>query len=293
MPNLIRNKHGDLRNLRYYRNVRIQYHFWPGASLAAGNLYPRIGLTVQRYGPSFFQHNHNPDLAVEMVLDGTEFYEDDGIQYQVGPGELYLVHHNAETKLSTQENNHYRKLVLCITGSLLDPVVESLRLGNVRHLKPENPREFESLFHTLFSLLDGRKSGTEPLVAGGTYELLFRLSETSHSTRGAYPVALLKALDFIGRRFQEPIRQEQIAQAAEVSQPTLVRLFRRHLGRNPMEHLIETRLEFARSMIATDLPIKEISWRCGYASAYYFSTAFRKKYGLSPQNFRKKAVSGE
>ena len=87
--------------------------------------------------------------------------------------------------------------------------------------------------------------------------------------------------------FQHKISLAQIAYNAGVSQSTLVRLFHRHLGKHPMAWLIDLRLEIARSMVtATDLPIKEISWRCGYASPYYFSTAFRRTFGLSPSRYR-------
>ena len=90
--------------------------------------------------------------------------------------------------------------------------------------------------------------------------------------------------------FQNAVRLEEIAKNAGVSQPTLVRLFRRHFQRHPLEYLIGLRLEFARSMLtATDLPLKEISWRSGYSSPYYFSTAFRKKYGAAPREYRKSA----
>lgn len=294
MSDLLRNEHGDLRSTGYYQTAKIQCHIWPSSAFAAQSLYLRNGLTVERNGACFFQHNHNPDLAVEMVLAGTVVYEDDGIARRVGAGELYLVHHNAETKLRTDEQRYYRKLVLCITGTLLDPLVESLKLTGMRHLKPENPAEFESRIRTLLNLLDRKERGTEPLVASGVYDLLFRLSEAFHAERRAYPESLLRALDFMNSSFQNAVRLEKIARNAGVSQPTLVRLFRRHFQQHPLEYLIGLRLEFARSMLsATDLPLKEISWRSGYSSPYYFSTAFRKKYGAAPREYRKSAKSSE
>ena len=288
MSALLRNKHGDLRSSGYYQNLKLCSHFWPSFLYPAKSLYPRNGLTVERNGACFFQHNHNPELAIEMVLAGAVVYEDNGIVCKVGPGELYLVHHNAETKLHTDAQCYYRKLVVCITGTLLDPVVESLNLVGMRHLKPETPAEFEQRIRSLLELLDRKEHGTEALIAGRTYELLFRISEVFHAEHLAYPESLLRAQDFISRNFQNSIRLEEIASYAGVSQPTLVRLFRRHFSRHPLEHLIETRLEFAKSMLAaTGLPLKEISWRSGYASPYYFSTAFRKKYGISPRDYRK------
>lgn len=287
MSNLLRNRHGDWQNPGYYRNLKLRSHFWPGMTLPAQTLYPCNGLTVERNGACFFQHNHNPELAVEMVLAGAVLYEDDGVTSRVEAGELYLVHHNAETRLRTDGRRYYRKLVLCITGTLLDPIVESLNLVEMRHLKPANPAEFETRIRSLLELLDRKEQGTEPLVAGRTYELLFRLSEAFHAEWRPYPETLRRALDFMNRNFHNPISMAEIALHASVSQPTLVRLFHRHFSRGPLEHLIELRLEFAKSMLAAaDLPLKEISGRCGYASPYYFSTAFRRKYGVSPREYR-------
>lgn len=103
MSDLLRNKHGDLRNSGYYQNLKLRSHFWPGIPYPAKSLYLRNGLSVERNGACFFQHNHNPELAIEMVLAGAVVYEDNGVICHAGPGELYLVHHNAETKLRTDE----------------------------------------------------------------------------------------------------------------------------------------------------------------------------------------------
>ena len=40
-------------------------------------------------------------------------------------------------------------------------------------------------------------------------------------------------------------------------------------------------------MRLTDLPIKTIAAQCGYPNQLYFSQAFKKCYGLSPQEWRK------
>ena len=70
MSDLLRNEHGDLRSTGYYQTAKIQCHIWLSSAFAAQSLYLRNGLTVERNGACFFQHNHNPDLAVEMVLAG-------------------------------------------------------------------------------------------------------------------------------------------------------------------------------------------------------------------------------
>ena len=88
--------------------------------------------------------------------------------------------------------------------------------------------------------------------------------------------------------FTEDIRLTDICGAAETSQSTLVRMFRKHLATHPKAYLMNIRLEFARSLLLTsDMPLKEITWRAGYSSPFYFSTAFRRKWGMSPKQYRK------
>jgi AraC-like DNA-binding protein len=60
------------------------------------------------------------------------------------------------------------------------------------------------------------------------------------------------------------------------------------MGCSPQEFLIHQRLTNATELIRlTDLPIKTIAAQCGYPNQFYFSQAFKKCYGLSPQEWRK------
>jgi|GEM_PF-2143028 len=287
MSKLIRNPHGDFLNAGYYANVKIETHYWDVPSFWRNGLFPRSGMVAERHGRCFFRHNRNPDLSIEFIQTGSLFYEENGESRPVGAQELYLVHHNADTILRTGPDGYYRKLVLFLGGTLLDVMVESLNLRTCRRLKPENPGLFESRILELFDLLDRKEKGSECLIASRSYDLLLRLAEAFHAERRGYPESVDKALNFIHTEFHRRIMLEDICTAAGVSRSTLVRLFRRFLDIHPSEYLTRRRLKFARGMIAaTDIPFKEIAWRSGYNSPYYFSTAFRKRYGLSPRAFR-------
>ncbi|WP_445668136.1 helix-turn-helix domain-containing protein [Paenibacillus sp. FSL F4-0125] len=42
------------------------------------------------------------------------------------------------------------------------------------------------------------------------------------------------------------------------------------------------------NVVSTNRSISEIAMNCGFQSASYFSSIFRNKTGLTPQNYRKK-----
>lgn len=54
------------------------------------------------------------------------------------------------------------------------------------------------------------------------------------------------------------------------------------------EYLINIRLKKSKELIeTTDLPIGEISKMVGIEDQNYFSRLFKRKYGVSPMNYKK------
>ena len=79
-----------------------------------------------------------------------------------------------------------------------------------------------------------------------------------------------------------------------MSQATLRRLFRKHLGESPVDFLIRRRMETAMRLLRlTEQPVKWIAFQVGYTGALYFSAEFRKFTGESPSAFRKRSQFGE
>ena len=60
-------------------------------------------------------------------------------------------------------------------------------------------------------------------------------------------------------------------------------------GSTPNKYILNFRLKHAASLLHhnPDILITEVSDRCGFSSAIYFSRCFKNKYGVSPQNYKK------
>ena len=46
----------------------------------------------------------------------------------------------------------------------------------------------------------------------------------------------------------------------------------------------------AELLTSTDLPISDISRRCGYENPFYFSRVFRERMGMPPSEYRRAAI---
>ena len=99
---------------------------------------------------------------------------------------------------------------------------------------------------------------------------------------------LKQMLSFIRRNYMEHITLDDVARSALVSKSECLRVFRSRFEMTPIQYLIQCRLELACHLLrSSSCSIKEISARCGFDDAGYFGRAFRKKYGMTPLNYRR------
>ena len=65
--------------------------------------------------------------------------------------------------------------------------------------------------------------------------------------------------------------------------------FKALTGQTPNKFILNFRLRYAASMLHhhPEMLVTEVSDRCGFGSAIYFSRCFKNQYGVSPQNYRK------
>lgn len=82
----------------------------------------------------------------------------------------------------------------------------------------------------------------------------------------------------------------QLATAAVVSRATLARRFTDLVGQPPMAYLTEWRLALAADLLRADAAsITAIARQVGYANPFAFSTAFKRRFGVPPRDFRRSA----
>jgi len=80
---------------------------------------------------------------------------------------------------------------------------------------------------------------------------------------------------------------DDIAAACNISPAHLRRSFKKSTGQTVHQYVDDVRLKKAKALLdTTDLPLKEISYRLGFADSSSFSSTFRKAAGESPSKYR-------
>jgi AraC-like DNA-binding protein len=116
--------------------------------------------------------------------------------------------------------------------------------------------------------------------------ILLELAEARASTP-AYPAWLPRLLQALDERLAAPIDYAQLAAEFGLSEATLRRQFKRHLGTPLHTYVLHKRLALACDLLRhSTLPIKEIARRLGYTDIYFFHRQFRQYQGVPPRQYR-------
>lgn len=96
-----------------------------------------------------------------------------------------------------------------------------------------------------------------------------------------------KALHLLSGSLAAPWTTTELARAVRVSHSHLTRLFVAHTGVAPMRYLSELRLtEFTRLIEESDLAISQAARKVGWGDARVASSWFRKRYRMTPSQYR-------
>lgn len=98
-------------------------------------------------------------------------------------------------------------------------------------------------------------------------------------------------LSFFEDHYSEKISLDQVAENMYLSPFYISKIFKSETGATPIRHLINIRLEKAKELLEKGeiTSIQAVATAVGYDDAYHFSKLFKKRYGVSPSQARRKA----
>ena len=117
----------------------------------------------------------------------------------------------------------------------------------------------------------------------------FYLEALRHVPRQREIQPFKAVISYFHAHYHEGLRVKEVAARTGMSREHFTRLFNRQMGCGPAAYLRRIRIEAAARLLrTTDLPIQEAAFRCGWASASKLDLFFKRRYGVSPGEYRKR-----
>lgn len=145
----------------------------------------------------------------------------------------------------------------------------AIELGVSRYLtKPTNPRELICVLEETEKKLGGKQ-------------------EKEEDSEKIPNLFVQKAADYIKLNYSEKISIKEIADQLYLSPNYLSELFKKHTGKTISEYLTDYRLEKACQLLDhAEYRVGDVSGMVGIHDGRYFSNMFKKKYGMTPTEYR-------
>lgn len=225
--------------------------------------------------------------------------EVNGASLQIAEGDLLILRGGDEFEFRHDRHHPLTSLSACLSlgqGSEPNVLLQRHLPRKVRWGDPEGYRtEFEKVMAAFRE--SGRPGGTlrasgavlqwlggvlsrleAPLLSGG--EAMRGRSALDH---------VLHAQRWANERLGEVIMLRDWASSAGLQPVYFGRLFKAETGQAPMQWLNERRLQLAHRLLGqTARSVGGIAAECGFACPFYFSRLFRKRFGRSPSEHRKR-----
>lgn len=119
-------------------------------------------------------------------------------------------------------------------------------------------------------------------------ELILKYSEIKNDK-----YFLKDAYEYVIANCDKQIKVSELAEALNVSEPTVYRMFAQVAGCTPIDYINMYRLGKAHRMLGLEsgMKIKEIALACGFEDQLYFSKLYSKTYGKSPREYRRSLLT--
>lgn len=123
-------------------------------------------------------------------------------------------------------------------------------------------------------------------------EMAGLVMEEVHRTRFSSGQQIAVAVrKYVDENFSYELALSSLAELFHLNENYLSGLFKQHTGTPFSEYVTRLRLEKAASLLKeNELKLTDIATLVGYSSSSYFSTAFKKHYGISPKEYRETAA---
>lgn len=159
-----------------------------------------------------------------------------------------------------------------------DPVLRGLFGGLIEAAETEHPVALysEVLFEAFLARL---------VATGGNLRAVAR-----HAPYALAPARLRAVTAYIEENYAGAVELDTLAAIAGLSRFHFARAFKRATGTPPYAYLIERRFRQARQLLReTAMRPAEIAVLCGFGSIGRFSTAFKRRFGMTPSLYRTSA----
>ncbi|MGG5371907.1 AraC family ligand binding domain-containing protein [Enterococcus sp. AZ196] len=242
---------------------------------------------LHSFGPAV-----RPNYIIHIVTSGKGSYQIDNRRYQVTAGQGFIIPPDKLTFYQADREEPWNYYWAAFTGELASPYLEGLGFDKnhpiffVEHLE----KAVELLEKTF--LLDQTSVYSELMLSALLYEFLALLQQSKEQIATTNQVTnphVQNAIDYIKANYAADISVQSLAHTLSLNRSYLSAIFKKEMDLTLQQYITEYRLTRAAELLGiSDFSIEIVAEYSGYRDPLVFSKAFKRKFSLTPSQYRKK-----
>ena len=270
--------------------------------------YDIYGTYMPLFLRNFPMHWHE-ELEIVYAVDGTARYIIDRDEYIINKGDILIIPPNSLHAFEQFEECNFAGKAILFSKKMVDSSLYDI--CSVKYITPLFNNEIyftihikgdsvhgENLRKFLDNAVECHKSKNEGYELGVRIAFLefiqyfyvnnlyTTIGKDSNYQKSAEQIKVIT--NYISEHFSEKITLEELASLVNLSTYHMAHVFKQYTGISPNKYINEHRLAIAANRLLNEnLPILNIALECGFNNISYFNRAFKNKYGITPNQFRK------
>lgn len=244
----------------------------------------------------YFSHNN---MRLCTILEGEKNIKIKNKKFSYGKDNFLLLPSNSKVHMDIPVMT--KALVFEINEELISSVINKINLEeeiqnnimtnvDLSFFLGENSNYIKDDLYNLFSLFNDSNKNKEFLIDLYSQKLVYNLVTSKAS---AYILnnfnknPIFFSIKYINENIENKINLEALANKYDMSLSQFSKSFKKHMNTSPLDYIINKKLEHSKSLLKNH-SVTEVSFMMGYENISYFIKVFKKKYGLTPKQFKLK-----
>jgi YesN/AraC family two-component response regulator len=227
----------------------------------------------------------------------------DGVEQIVEPGGFALISSFAVHSIEPDHNGiHQDVLSVTFQEKYLEQMFPQMSHSHISLDAPKATAESRQKMHDLLEELRenvehaGKHFATNKLlfeILGLVYEDFLDGEQDGDVKRLAMRNKMVEVLDYVEKNYRQPLTTQSVADHFGYTREYFCRMFKQYGDFTFKKYLTEIRLaEAVHEMNISDRGVGFVALDHGFPDEKSFFTAFKKKYGMTPVQYRQQAKQG-
>ena len=227
--------------------------------------------------------------VLHCIIDGKGTYSVGGKTYNLGKNDCFMLFSHVPILYQSDVLDPWIYYWIGFDGANIESLI---RLWGITKEHPViHLDEIDTVTNILKTLVENGTatiSGTH-FAIGNFYLLSATLisNNTTNKPLTQKELYVNQVVATIQHSYDKKLSIQKLADSIGLERTYLYRIFHESMGMSINQYISNLRIERAKYLLAnTHMAMSEIAYFCGYASATYFSIAFKKVTAISPQHYR-------